>query len=346
MKRKILNGFCTGLLLFLLTIPNYAQWAVVEVNSTKQLIQQTSQLAQQMKLVATQDLSLAKQIAEYARLSQNWLQTVQHYTDSIFQMARQFTSLNGILGVAEKQLGIDQDKLRGAAEMIDGLMAIWQVKNQFQNLLETRIAMVHAWESRAKNGIFSPQADWNDLKVYLKTGLGRNSANEDALLGKMSKIDPEFGRWQDEVGRLRKNETSLNLEIKNLQDQLDRERKLAQRPREIASDNLGNVSVDQNNRVTSATDRIYHLSRELTEKEGQLQQVQFRIQELLDKMNKRYSELFWQMYEQWEQGTNVQKTGQAWEKFGDIKIEKLGEIIDSTGQELPDTTYNTTDILQ
>lgn len=349
MKRKILNGFSIGLLLFLLAVPLksiQAQWAVVEVNSTQQLIQQTQQTFHQMSLVQTQNLSLGKQIAEYARLTSNWLQTVQHYTDTIFQMARQFTSLNGILGLAEKQLGLDQDKLKAAAELVDGIRAIWAVKSQFENLLQTRIAMVKSWESRAKNGIFSPQADWQDLKLYLKTGLGRTTANEDALLGKMTNIDPEFARWQDECDRLRKKETELSLEIKNIKDQLQRERELEQNPRQVQSDDLGNASVDQRDRVTTATDRIYHLTSSLNDKEGQLQEIQIRIQDLLDKMNKRYSELFWQMYEQWEKGANVQQTGQAWENFGNIKIEKLGEIIDSTGEPIPEVDFDRTEILQ
>lgn len=340
MKNEILKAFLIGFLLFCLSVPLHAQFAVIEVNSTNQLIQQTQQTFQQMQMVQTQNISLGKQIAEYARLSQNWLQEVQHYTDEIFQMARQFTTLRGVLGIAEKQLGIDQDKLQAAAEFIDGIRAMLAVKEQFETLLQTRIEMVRNWESRAKSGIFNPQADWQDLKNYLKTGLGRTTADEDALLGKISQIDPEFARWQDELDRLRKKETELVLERDQIKEDLERERQLAQRPRIVSTDDLGNSSVDQRERVTSSTERIYQLNNALQAKEQQLQEVRIRIQELLDKINTRYSELFWQMYEQWEKSANVQESGQGWTNFGNIKIEKLGEIVDSNGAAVPDVEIN------
>lgn len=346
MKNEILKAILIGLFLFVLTVPSYAQWAVVEVNSTNQLIQQTQQTFHQMSMVQTQNLSLGKQIAEYARLSQNWLTEVQHYVDEIFQMARQFTTLRGVLGIAEKQLGIDQDKLNAAAEFIDGIRAMIAVKEQFETLLQTRLDMVRNWESRAKNGIFNPQADWQDLKNYLKTGLGRTSADEDALLGKISQIDPEFARWQDDLDRLRKKETELMLERDQIRQDLDRERELAQRPREVITDDEGNSTVDQRSRVTSSTERIYQLNNSLQAKEQLLLDVRVRIQELLDKINTRYSQLFWQMYDQWEKSANVQESGQSWTNFGNIKIEKLGEIVDSNGEPVPDVEVNPDGILQ
>ncbi len=339
-NNKFINAVLTGLMLFVLTLPAHAQIAVLEFNSTKQLIQQSQQTIQQIDMVKTQNLSLGKQIAEYARLTENWLREIQHYTDQIFQMTRQFTSLRGILGIAEKNLGISQDTLQAAAEMIDGIRGMWAIKEQFQTLLKTRVALVESWESRASSGIFNPSADWQDLKNYLKTGLGRNSAADDALLGKISKIDPEFARWQDELDRLRKSETELMLDRDLIKRDLERERSLAQRPRQVITGEDGSSNIDQNSRVTSATEKIFLLTQQLQAKESQLQDVRIRIQELLDKINTRYNQLFWQMYEQWEKAANVQETGQGWENFGNIKTERLGEIIDSTGEPAPEISID------
>lgn len=347
--KKIIQAFFCGVLFFaLLAIPSFpvkaqfggpvtvvadtsASGLLRTANSTKTLVQQTQQTLQQLKMVAQNERSFASQIAEYAKIAGRWLETVKHYTNEIFNLTRQFTSLRGMLGLAEQELGLKADDLKAAREIVDAVRGVLAVKEQFETLLQTRLVLVRNWEQRAKNGIFNPQADWQDLKDYLKNGLGRQQANDDLLL-RLPEIDPEYARWNEELKRLRKREAELTIEKRSILQRMERERGLQQRPRTVVTDDLGNSQIDQTNRVSTSVQTVIALQNNLQAVEKQLFDVQTRIQELLNLMERRYAEAFWQMYEQWEKATAVGDATEGWQQFGAVKIEKLGEMVDFNGE--------------
>ena len=301
----------------------------IAANTAGALAQATAQTATQTDIAATGHTSLAGQVAHYAEVASRWLTTVEHYSTTVFNYVRQFTSLRGILTFAGKQLGLKDDDLKAIREVMAAYDGVMNLKRQFENLLQTRLALIRNWEARAKNGIFNPEQDWQDLKDYLRATVGRNQVNDDLLLH-LSEKDPEYARWQEDLKRLRKRETELLAERKALLEAIEREKNLSGEARPVTTDENGG-SISPTGRVSSSAPTVIALQANLQAVEQQLIALQAQLRDLLDKMGKRYTEAFWQMYSQWERASAVGDTSQGWERFGDLKLTELGNLVDYAG---------------
>ena len=291
--------------------------------------QATAQTATQTDIAATQHTSLANQLTHYAEVAQRWIATAEHYSTAVFNYVRQFTSMRGILTFAEKELGLKDDDLKAIREVMQAYSAIQTLKQQFENLLQTRLALIRNWEARAKSGIFNPRQDLADLTDYLRTTVGRNQLNDD-LAQSLGDKDPEYQRWVEALQRLRKRETELLAERKAILEAIERENNLSGEARPVTTDDNGG-SASPTGRVSSSAPTVIALQGNLQAVEQQLIEIQAQIRELVDKMGKRYEQAFWQQYAQLERAAAVGDTSNGWERFGDIKLATLGQLVDHQG---------------
>lgn len=337
--KSSVSGFLLAIVLITLSAPAFptnAQIAVAEINSTGILTSSAT-------TSATQKVSLAKQISEYAATAARWSERVRMYTNEIFQMARQFTSLKGVLGIAMQTAGLSTDDLKGIKEWATAVYAVMNVKRQFESLWESRMTLFRAWYSRSKNGIFNPQQDWLELQRYFLDSIGRRSYEYELEMEKMRQLDHEFERWRQELEKLRNQEAELALQKRNIDQQLADEQTLLASLRPVTvNDQSGTGQIDTTlNRQSISQQKIIMLTTQQARVEDSLRDVQAKIQELIDKMNNRYQYYYLVYGKAIEGGNEVFSNLEGWESVGGLRIGELNRLIDqnpNAGQNLPQNT--------
>lgn len=337
--KSSISGFLLAIILVILCAPTFsvnAQFSLLEVNSTAIL---TASAATS----ATQKVSLAKQITEYAATATRWGEQVRMYTNEIFQMARQFTSLKGVLGIAMQTAGLSTDDLKGIKEWATAVYAVMNVKRQFESLWESRMTLFRAWYSRSKNGIFNPQQDWLELQRYFLDSIGRRSYEYELEMEKMRQLDHEFERWRQELEKLRSQEAELTLQKRNIDQQLADEQALLASLRPVAvNDQTGTGQIDTSlTRQSISQQKVILLTTQQARAEDSLRDVQAKIQDLIDKMNDRYQYYYLVYGKAIEGGNEVFSNLEGWEKLGGLRIGELNRLIDqnpNAGQNLPAPT--------
>lgn len=307
------------------------------ITSIKKLIEATKQTIAQAKLVNTQDLSLAKQIAEYAKVAERWLKQVEFYTQQLAGDIRRFTTLKGILGFAEKQLGLDEDTLKALADIGEAIRGIFAIKNQFEALVRTRLSMLASIEYRARNGIFDPAADLQDLEDYLRNTIGRSAQNVIATRERLAQFDNELERWTYDLGRLRAKRATVELELKDIQAKLKAEAEKSTRPRSVGQNEDGSPQVmrPDGTRVSASAQAINNLTLRKDQLEAQLVLIDAEIAKLVEKITARYKE-YHQVFdvskitaEKWREAMD------AYDKFAELKDKTLDKTIDNYGKDQP-----------
>ncbi len=327
------------------TLPVQAQFAVIDAAnvsvSTKQLAKQIQDGVVHLKNLSTNEIGLAKTITEYAQQAERWIRTVQQYTNEIFQMARQFTSMKGVLGIAMQGVGLQSDDLKAMKEWATALYAVINVKRQFDSLWESRMTLFRAWWSRAKNGVFNPQQDWIELQRYFLDSIGKRSYEYELELEKLRQLDHEFELWRQELEKLRKEEADLANQKKEIHAKIADETTLLDSMRAVTvDDNTGTGQIDVTyNRQTVSQGRVTMLTTQLSQVEDSLRDVQSKIQDLINKMNNRYTYYFLTYGKSIEGSDKVFTDLQGWENFGGLRLGELNRLIDfnqNTGQALPE----------
>ena len=313
------------------TVGVAANWSPTEIlqvqNSTHSLIEQTKQSFGQIQEIALGEEDIQVKVVEFAKTAARWAETVQQYTQQIFQMARQFTSLKGILGLTMQKLGLDSQILQQFKEWATALYAVIALKNQYEALWTSRVTLFKNWWTRAKNGIFNPQQDWLDLQEYFLNGLGRRGYEYQLDIERMRQLDQEFQIWKQQLEKLRQHEAMLQKQITETEQNLFQQTTKAGvlSPVDV-NDNSGSGTINMQSTVSS--DRIAQDELMLTTLKKDLLDVQKEIQILLDKMNDRYTWYYLVYGKAIEDGDAVLEGNQGWETLYGIKFGDLGKLID------------------
>lgn len=309
-------------------VANTAPTEILQVqNSTNALIQQTRQGIGQLQQIALADTDIQVKVVEFAKTAARWAETVTQYTNQIFQMARQFTSLKGILGLTMQKLGVDSQILQQFKEWATALYAIIALKNQYQALWTSRITLFKNWWTRAKNGIFNPQQDWLDLQSYFLNGLGRRGYEYQLDIERMRQLDQEFQVWKQELEKLRAHEAMIQKQIEETETKLhEQTTKVGELSPVGIDDNSGTGTI--NMQPTVSTDLISQIEMMLVTLKKDLLDVQKEIQILINKMNERYTWYYLVYGKAIEDGDSVVEGNQGWETLYGIKFGDLGKLID------------------
>jgi len=190
--KHTLIGILLGLILtpgLLTPPPVQAQWAVFDASN------------------------YAAKIEEMTRHVNEWMKTVQHYTDMYDKAVKQLTSLNGILTTVDKQLARNKNLVASIASIGKAVRDVYQLKRQIETMVQCRIRAIRSLDSRLRAGIFNPQQDLQDLEEYLRNSIGRSSQDTIANTERLANADNEFERLRYELqlayGRLAEAEAAL-----------------------------------------------------------------------------------------------------------------------------------------
>ena len=331
-----------GVLLALFIVQPVSAFPVEVISDTsptaiKGLFESTKQTLVQFDTLRTSNMSLFAQIAAYAKEAERWIETANHYTNVIIQDVRRFTTLKGIMGVAEQQLGLNEDTLKALADIGEAIRGIYTVKNQFEALVRTRLQMLQSIEYRAKAGIFDPSADLKDLEEYLRTSIGRSAQNTIATRERLAQFDNELERWTWELGRLRARKAALEIELKDIKEKLDAEIERSKDAREVGANEDGSRKIlrPDGTRVSASAEAFNNLTGRRLQVEQQIFQVESEINKLIEKITERYK-TYHQVFDQSKvTAENWLKTQQGWDKFAELKDKALDKTIDNYGKPQP-----------
>lgn len=338
--QKKLFGFFFGMWIALtLTAPVHAQFSV-HINSdtsptTFTMIQQmVAQLSAQSTIATATTSSKLAQVAEYIKTAERWIQTVEHYSTQIIGDVRRFTSLKGVLSTVEKQLGLSDDTLKALADVGEIIRGAFTVKNQFLSLVRTRLSMIESLEMRARNGIFNPQADLQDLEDYLRYSIGKEAASRVATLNKLKEIDPLIERLNYEVEKVRAERAAKQKELDSINAQLGREGSLASRPRVAGVDQEGNSTTNfDSGRQSLSPDAISTLTARASSLEEQIQRLIEQEQKITAELQERYEEIQHNYDSAYLKGRYWSSVINGWSDFDVIKREELEKMIDLYGNQ-------------
>ncbi len=334
--KQLLIGTLLGIII---AQPIQAQFAVSVVSDTsptaiKGLIEQTKQSVAQMALVHTQDVSLAKQIAEYAEQANRWIQTANHYTSVIIGDAKRFTSLKGVMGITEQQLGLNEDTLKALADIGLAVRACYTVKNQFEALVHTRLRMLESIESRSRAGIFDPNSDLNDLEDYLRNSIGRSAQDVIATREHLAQFDNELERWTHDYELLQARKAALSVQLKETIRLLDAEAGRQASLRSVGANEDGSRMIlhTDGTRVSASANAIDNLSRTRLEIEHQITEIDVQLSALLEKINERYKQYHQKFDQSKHTADNYRKTEEGWNRFMELKEDATIKVIDNYGR--------------
>jgi chromosome segregation ATPase len=172
MKRtSLLSRLVLGLVVSVLLIPPQvaqAQWAVHDV--------------------AQYTLQASKKVEEAAR----WVEHKQ-------KLVEQFTTLRGVLSAADDLVAKQNNAIATMNNVGRTVRASFQLKDQLEAIVTTRLTMIKRIDDRLRNGIFDPEADLRDLDEYLRDSIGRRSKDLIANRERLVRMDNQLEMLQREL---------------------------------------------------------------------------------------------------------------------------------------------------
>jgi hypothetical protein len=269
MKRKsLLRQFALGLLIGVLLLPPraQAQWTVYDP--------------------AQYTLQVAKKVEEANR----WL---QHYTN----LVNQLTTLGGVLKAADDLVSKQKNAITTMSNIGRTVRASFQLKDQLEAIVTTRLNMIKRIDDRLRNGIFDPEADLRDLDEYLRNSIGRSSQDLAANRERLIRMDNQLELMQREL----KYKTYKKAWAEGKQ-------------KEARINLTKQEQVPEDQRCASC---IASLTQELASYELLIAQLESEIEDLRCQIENRVREYNIQMEERGMFGEQVESLNDAWSQFND-----------------------------
>src|SRR5215510_2599788 len=167
-KKSLLHQFTLGLLVGVFIMPPpvvNAQWTVFDASQYV--------------------LQVAKKVEEANR----W---ILHYTN----LVQQLTTLSGVLKATDDLVAKQKNAITTMSNIGRTVRASFQLKDQLEAIVTTRLDMIKRIDDRLRNGIFDPEADLRDLDEYLKNSIGRSSQDTIANRERLARMDNQLELWQ------------------------------------------------------------------------------------------------------------------------------------------------------
>jgi chromosome segregation ATPase len=146
-------------------------------------------------------LQVSKKVEEAAR----WVEEHQN-------LVEQLTTMKGVLGEAEDLVGKENASLISMANLGRTVRASFQLRDQLEAIVKTRLTAIKRIDDRLRNGIFDPDQDMRDLDEYLRTSIGRKSQDMLANRERLARMDNKLARLELELQKA---------EIKHAQARMD-----------------------------------------------------------------------------------------------------------------------------
>ncbi len=277
-KKSLLHHFAIGLLVGVLIMPPpvaRAQWTVFD----------PSQYV----------LQVTKKVEEANR----W---IQHYTN----LVEQLTTLKGVLEKTDDMLSKQKNAITTMSNIGRTVRASFQLKDQLEAIVTTRLDMIKRIDDRLRNGIFDPEADLRDLDEYLRNSIGRSSQDTIANRERLARMDNQLELWQRELKLKQKTKAWVEGKQKETQDKLDTE--------------------DHKLEEQKCASCIASLTQELASYEILLAQLESEIVNLRCQIENRVKQYNIQMQERVKFGEQVQSLNDGWSRFNN-SLDELQKVL-------------------
>jgi chromosome segregation ATPase len=266
-KASFLYRIITGLFISILLIPHtpaYAQWTVYDP--------------------AQYVLQAEKKVEEAAR----WM---EHYQ----KLVEQLTTLGGVLKAADDLVAKQNNAITTMSNIGRTVRASFQLKDQLEAIVTTRLNMIKRIDDRLRNGIFDPEADLRDLDEYLRESIGRSSQDTIANRERLARMDNQIAMWQREM---------------SLKEQ---KKAWAQGKQKITADLL--YVEERKPDAQKCASCIASLKDELASYEILIAQLEVEILDLRCQIENRMKQYNIRMEERVKFGEQVQSMNKAWTEF-------------------------------
>lgn len=212
-------------------------------------------------------LQVAKKIEEAAR----WIETVNHYVSMYEKAAQQYqkmvesvTNLRGILDKVDEQITRHKQLITTYAQLGKLIRGTFELKRRIENTITSQIQSVVNISRRIRSGIFDMDQNKRDLDDFLRHSIGRSADAELKNLERLAKLDSELERM------LYDREMVL-LDLAKLYEERE---KIADKIRAIDTADPANQDG-----VQSLIDQMLAINLRITTVEGQLRELEAKIQE-------------------------------------------------------------------
>src|SRR5215510_12988880 len=268
MKRKSLHyHFALGLLFSALSLPPsvaHAQWTVYDP--------------------AEFILQVTKKVEEANR----W---IQHYTN----LVQQLTTLKGVLDKAEDLVSKQKNAITTMSNIGRTVRGAYQLKNQVEAIVTTRLNAIKRIDDRLRNGIFDPEQDLRDLDEYLENSIGRTSQDMVANRERLVRMDNKLARLQLELEQVKDMLAKVEGDQKEARQLLEKQEKAP--PTEQSAQAMASLMA----KISNCDLLIAHYSKEIA-----------RLQEEIKDRMLLYNI---QMEERVKFGEQVMSMNDAWTEF-------------------------------
>lgn len=212
-------------------------------------------------------LQVAKKIEEATR----WMETINHYISMYEKAVQQYekmvesvTNLKGILDKVDEQITRHKSLVTAYANLGKLIRGAFELKRRIENTITSQIQSVVNISRRLRNGIFDMDANKRDLDDFLRHSIGRRADAEIRNLERLAKLDAELERM------LYDRELIL-LDLAKLYEERE---KIAEETRAQEAKPLGD-----RDGVESLVNQMLSINLRITTVEGQLRELEARIQE-------------------------------------------------------------------
>jgi conjugal transfer/entry exclusion protein len=212
-------------------------------------------------------LQLSKKIEEATR----WIETINHYISMYEKAVQQYqkmvesvTNLRGILDKVDEQITRHKQLITTYAQLGKLIRGTFELKRRIENTITSQIQSIVNISRRLRNGIFDMDQNKRDLDDFLRHSIGRRADAELRNLERLAKLDSELERM------LYDREMVL-LDLAKLYEE---RASLAEKIRAIDTSNPANQDG-----VQSLIDQMLAINLRITTVEGQLRELEAKIQE-------------------------------------------------------------------
>jgi hypothetical protein len=277
-KTSLLRQLTLGLLVGVLFLPPsvaHAQWTVYDP--------------------AQYTLQVAKKVEEANR----W---IQHYTN----LVNQLTTLGEVLKAADDLVAKQKNAINTMSNIGRTIRDSFQLKDQLEAIVVSRMRAFKSIESRLRDGIFDPEADLRDFDEYLRNSIGRSSQDTIATRERLMRMDNELKRMQDDLEVAEQREA------------------WAVRKKQVALKKL--EEEDKKPVADKCALCISSLNQELAECEQLIAESERVISDLRCGIENRVKKYNIELEERIKFGEQVQSMNEAWDRFNN-SLDELQRVV-------------------
>src|SRR5215510_710919 len=266
-KKSLLHHLVLGLLVGIFIMPPSiarAQWTVYDP--------------------AQYTLQISKKIEEANR----W---IEHHT----KLVEQLTTLKGVWDKTDELLSKQKNAITTMSNIGRTVRGAYQLKNQVEAIVTTRLKWLRSIDDRLRNGIFDPDADIRDFDEYLRESIGRTSQDTIANRERLARMDNQLEKWQLELNKARVERAKAEAKSNAAKELRDKE-----------------LDKPESERCAQC---IADLNQEMATYDILITQLKVQIAELERQIENRVKQYNIQMQERVKFGEQVQSMNDAWSQF-------------------------------